>query len=86
MRFSLGGNFGLGIFAAGFPKSVEIDCDSLATTGPQTSASGKLAYDASSGSYVYTWKTEKSYGHSCRRLELRFAAFPERTLNVTFKK
>jgi hypothetical protein len=86
VKFGLGGNFGLGVFAAGYPKSVEIDCDTLAATGAATAASGKLAYDASSGRYVYTWKTAKSYGDSCRRLELRFQNFPGLTLNVTFRK
>jgi peptide/nickel transport system substrate-binding protein len=86
VKFGLGGNFGLGIFAAGYPKSVEIDCDTLEPTGAETAASGKLVYDASTGLYVYTWKTAKSYANSCRRLELRFDAFPGRTLNVTFRK
>jgi hypothetical protein len=86
VKFSLGGNFGLGVFAAGYPKSVEIDCDTLAPVGAETAASGKLAYDAGTGLYAFTWKTAKSYASSCRRLELRFGAFPERTLNVAFRK
>ena len=86
VKFSLGGNFGLGVFAAGYPKSVEIDCDTLAATGAETAASGKLAYDTSTGLYAYTWKTAKSYGGSCRRLELRFVSFPEQTLNVRFTR
>ena len=89
VKFSLGGNFGLGVFAAGYPKSVEIDCDTLAPVGAETTATGKLSYDAETGSYAYAWRTEKSWGSpssTCRRLKLRFNAFPEQYLNLTFKK
>jgi hypothetical protein len=86
VKFSLGGNLGLGIFAAGYPKSVATDCDTLDPIGAATTASGKLSYDAATGRYAYAWKTEKSYGTSCRRLELRFQSFPGLTLNVPFRK
>ena len=76
VKFSLGGNMGLAIFAAGYPASGSIAC----TTGPvdaveETSTAGgsSLSYDASSGQYIYVWKTEKSWAASCRQLVVKFA-------------
>jgi hypothetical protein len=76
VKFSLGGNMGLAIFAAGFPASGPIAC----TTGPVdaveetlTAGGSSLSYDASSGQYIYVWKTEKSWAASCRQLVVKFA-------------
>jgi hypothetical protein len=61
----LGGNLGLNIFALGYPKSQQITCDSGAPLDDieQTVAASasSLAYDAASGQYTYTWKTDKSW-------------------------
>lgn len=75
VKFSLGGNRGLAIFAAGYPRVVTIVCSTgLATDEVETTvtAGGSgLTYDAATGVYQYTWKTQKSWV-GCRRLELRF--------------
>ncbi len=63
VKFSLGGDQGLDIFAAGYPKAVRISCD----TGESADAveeyvvasTSGLKYDAASGRYQYNWKTTK---------------------------
>ena len=63
VRFSLGGDQGLDIFATGYPKAVRIACD----TGEPVDAleeyvvasTSGLTYDAASGRYQYNWKTTK---------------------------
>ena len=71
VKFSLGGDFGLDIFAAGSPGSVKTDCDATvvdaieSTVGPGAST---LAYDAASETYTYVWKTSKGWVSTCRTL------------------
>src|SRR5205814_1333048 len=63
VKFSLGGNQGLNIFAAGYPKSQTVACASGAPTDDVeqtvTAGASSLQYDAATGLYSYTWKTEK---------------------------
>jgi CSLREA domain-containing protein len=75
LKFSLGGYYGLGIFAAGYPASGPIACDAnepgnvIAET---LSAGGSsLSYDAASGQYSYVWKTDKSWKGTCRILVVK---------------
>lgn len=72
VKFSLGGNQGLNIFAAGSPSSVQVNCN---TNDPiseveetETAGNSSLSYDASSDRYKYTWKTESSWKNTCRQL------------------
>ena len=74
VNFSLGGNYGLNIFAQGYPKVQAVNCSSGAPTDEieQTVTAGaSLSYDAASGQYSYTWKTDKSWAGSCRQLTIR---------------
>lgn len=74
VKFSLGGNKGLNVFAPGFPKSQTIPCGSTAPvngTDPTASNSG-LSYDPASGLYTYVWKTDRSWAGSCRQLVVRY--------------
>src|SRR5262249_5231646 len=65
VKFSLGGNQGLAIFAAGFPASQQIACDSSAPISPieETVAAGasSLSYDPTSNQYIYVWKTDAAW-------------------------
>jgi hypothetical protein len=76
VKFSLGGDRGLNIFAGGSPSSVMVTCNAVAPTGTVdqtlTAGSSGLSYDASSDTYSYIWKTDKAWARSCRRLTLRF--------------
>ena len=72
VKFSLGGNQGLNIFAAGSPSSVQISCTSgdpiLPVEETETAGSSSLSYDSASDRYKYTWKTETSWKNTCRQL------------------
>jgi hypothetical protein len=76
VKFSLGGNRGLAIFANGFPASQTTTCGSSTATSAidetVSAGSSTLQYDASRDLYTYVWKTDKSWANSCRALVLRF--------------
>lgn len=75
VKFSLGGDQGLDIFATGFPKSQATTCASTAPVDgiEQTVAPGasSLSYDPATGQYTYVWKTQKDWAGSCRKLVLK---------------
>lgn len=72
VKFSLNGNKGLDIFAAGSPYSVGLNCGSGTTESDVeetlTAGSSSLTYDAASDRYIYVWKTESSWAGTCRQL------------------
>ncbi|GIH07542.1 hypothetical protein Rhe02_56090 [Rhizocola hellebori] len=76
VKFSLGGNQGLDIFAAGSPYSQQIACDSGAPVDDieQTVNPGQatLTYDPLTDQYTYVWKTSKPWSGTCRRLTVQF--------------
>ena len=88
VKFSLGSNFGLNIFLPGFPVSSLTPCGSTAEDAIEqtvtVSASG-LHYDAGANQYVYVWKTEKSWGGTCRTLVLKFIDGTTQKANFRFK-
>jgi hypothetical protein len=77
MKFSLGGNQGLGIFAAGYPVSSSIACNGSAVEDgveeTVTAGSSSLNYDATAGQYVYVWKTDKLWAGTCRQFSVKLA-------------
>lgn len=74
MQFSLGGDFGLDVLAAGSPTSVPVTCDTGAVVSEvettTTAGSSSLSYDAAKGTYTYVWKTDKAWADSCRMFQL----------------
>lgn len=72
VKFSLGGDQGLNIFAAGSPSSVQIGCSNtdpiLPVEETETAGNSSLTYDSTSNQYKYTWKTESSWKNTCRQL------------------
>lgn len=74
--FSLGGDYGLGIFVSGVPQSREISCSTGEPIGPlqDTSSPGNsgLTYDGVEDRYTYSWKTARSWAGSCRELVVDF--------------
>ncbi len=76
VKFSLGGNQGLDIFAAGYPRSNAVACNGRDPTDAieQTVATGRsrLVYNAATARYTYAWKTEKAWSNTCRDLVLKF--------------
>jgi hypothetical protein len=77
VKFGLGGNRGLAIFATGYPAAETISCSTSALIDPveQTVTAGdsSLSYDAGSQQYSYVWKTPSSGWPSgaCRQLLLK---------------
>jgi uncharacterized protein YjbI with pentapeptide repeats len=75
VKFGLGGNRGLDIFAPGYPISQPISCDAGAPTdvvdSTVTAGQSSLSYEAGSDQYNYVWKTDSSWANSCRILVLK---------------
>ena len=88
LLFSLDGDFGLNIFAAGYPASRRVNCTTLAPLGalePTQSPGGSgLSYDASSDIYNYPWRTSAAWRNTCRELVLRTNDGTERSAFFRF--
>jgi hypothetical protein len=89
VKFSLAGFRGLGIFAAGYPTSIPIACDSSALVDAVdqmlSAGSSGLSYDATTDVYTYVWKTEKSWAKSCRQLVVKLDDGTIHRANFTFE-
>ena len=90
VKFSLGGDQGLSIFASGYPTSQAIGCDTgvgsdLIEETVTAGASG-LSYDAGSDLYTYVWKTNKAWAKTCRRLVIRLSSELQQTADFEFAK
>src|SRR6266498_4028747 len=89
VKFSLSGDKGLNIFAAGFPVSQQITCSDGAPVSEieQTVTAGgsSLSYDAESDTYTYVWKTEAPWAGTCRQLIVRLNDGSERVAFFKFK-
>lgn len=90
VKFSLSGDQGLSIMAAGSPSSRAINCDSqLATDAIEatvTAGSSSLSYDSTAGQYVYVWKTDKAWASSCRQVTVKLIDGTSHTANFKFTK
>ncbi|MGH9281612.1 MAG: HYR domain-containing protein, partial [Acidimicrobiales bacterium] len=88
VRFGLGGNQGMAIFAAGHPASGPMACSSTAPVDAVdqtvTAGSSSLGYDAATATYHYVWKTDKAWAGTCRQLVLRMADGSYHRANFTF--
>ena len=76
MKFSLSGNQGLGVIAAGYPKVTSVNCVSSATVDPleayaASTANGGLNYDSSIDQYNYVWKTQSTYAGKCYKFDMQ---------------
>ena len=89
VKFSLGGNQGLNIFAAGSPSSIQVNCSTSAPIDPveetETAGSSSLSYDAASAQYKYVWKTESSWKNTCRQLTVTLRDGTVHQANFKFK-
>jgi hypothetical protein len=90
VKFRLGGNQGLTIFAPGYPKVITIACVASAPVDPVelivTSSTSQLTYDAIADQYTYTWKTSPSYTPgTCNELVLQFVDGTTRRADFKWK-
>jgi hypothetical protein len=88
VKFSLGGNQGLNIFAANSPASIATaQCDGAATDEVEvtvTAGNSSLSYDAGANQYNYVWKTEKNW-IGCRQLRMTLRDGSVRTAMFKFR-
>jgi hypothetical protein len=87
VKFSLGGYFGLNVFAAGSPSSAPADCTSGVALGAATptDAQPSLSYDAAIDTYTYTWRPLLAWAGNCRKLTLTFVDGTTASALVTFR-
>ena len=89
VKFGLGGNRGLAVFADGYPQSAQIACGSnpTLTVGVETDYKGRheLKYDKRSNRYEYQWETDRKWKGTCRQLIVKFADGTIMRANFQFK-
>jgi hypothetical protein len=73
VKFSLDGDQGLAIFAAGYPKS------------GGTTTEGSLSYDDREDQYTYTWRTDRAWSGQTRQLVVKLKDNSEHTANFRFR-
>ncbi len=89
VKFSLGGDFGLGVFAEGYPSVSQIACPGTTVDAIEQTVSvgtSHLLYDAAANQYVYLFKTAKSWAGTCRELTMVFTDGTTRTALFQFTK
>ncbi len=89
VKFSLNGNKGLNIFAAGSPNVTLSACatgtvDTIETT--LTAGNSSLSYDPLTGQYIYVWKTNKAWAGKCGILSVSFIDGTTRTALFKFAR
>ncbi len=89
VKFSLNGNQGLNIMAAGYPISSPVACDAGepgAVIEETVNAGGSsLTYDAATDRYSYIWKTNKAWKGTCRILVVRLNDGSDHFAKFSFK-
>jgi hypothetical protein len=88
VKFSLGGDQGLDIFAAGYPQAVSVACDTgEASDGIETYAAGGsgLQYDPVTDQYTYVWKTQKAWSGLCYEFQMQLADGSMHVADFQFK-
>ena len=88
LKFSLGGNQGLAVFATGYPLSRQIQCSTLNPTDSvegTTLGASSFTYDPATGTYTYVWKTERSWAGTCRQVSVQFIDGQTYLLNFMFR-
>lgn len=89
VKFSLGGDQSLSIFAFGYPRAQLMQCATgeVIDVIEETVAAGAsgLSYDPTTGRYAYVWKTERSWVNSCRQLQVKLADGEVYTSSFTFR-
>jgi hypothetical protein len=87
VKFTLGGDFGLSIMAAGYPQSVALACPASAPTDAieETMSAGGSSLQFGDGQYVYVWKTQAAWAGTCRQLVVKLRDNTEHRASFRFK-
>jgi hypothetical protein len=89
VKFSLGGDQGLGIFAPSYPTSQQLTCSSADPAGEieetVTAGASSLSYDSTTEQYTYVWKTNAAWRNTCRRLVIKLNDGTTHTANFRFR-
>jgi len=87
VKFSLGGDKGLNIFAVGYPQSIKIACDSGVSLDDieQTVTAGSSSLSYGGDKYNYVWKTDKAWAGTCRQLIVKLIDGTFHYANFKFK-
>ena len=81
VKFSLGGDYGLNVIAAEFPKSKL--CGTADSTAVSTAAAEPFSFAL--GQYSYVWKTDKAWKGQCRELLVKLADNTVKRATFNFK-
>jgi hypothetical protein len=88
VKFSLDGYQGRKVIADGYPRTVEVACDSGQVLGEGSSARAgwwaRIRYKPRRDLYVYLWKTDRRWAGSCRRFLLELTDGTLHTANFSF--
>ena len=88
VKFSLGGDQGLGVLAVGYPSSQQYNCDSDDLIDPieeTTTANTGLTYNPFTDEYTYVWKTTKAWSGQCRKLTVGLDDYTTHTADFKLK-
>jgi hypothetical protein len=88
VKFSLGGDQGLGVLADGYPKLTFTACDPGDPVDPveeTSTANNGLTYNALTDTYTYVWKTQKSWAGKCGTLTVKLDDASVHTADFQFK-
>lgn len=84
--FSLGGDRGTNVLASGSPTTGRARCGDTGAPWKREAAQGYLRYDATSGNYVFKWRTQKSWAGTCRTFALTLSDGSVHRMNLKFKR
>jgi predicted extracellular nuclease len=90
VKFSLSGDRGLDIFAAGSPTSVVVPCPTSASVDlvqeVAAAAASTLVYDPVTDRYIFTWRTQKAWADTCRQLVITLTDGTQHRANFMFRR
>ena len=72
LRFTLDGDQGMAVLAAGYPRSGTYTCGGTPLLDATEPVAGDLNA-AGSGQYSFAWKTNKAWADTCRTFVLKLA-------------
>jgi hypothetical protein len=90
VKFSLGNDYGLDIFAEGYPQSGRVANDPNAAMDnievTVSAGSSGLSYDAAAKQYTYVWKSSKEWAGTSRQLIVKLEDGTEHIAFFKFTK